>query len=289
MKKYDNKDWARLTFVYHGTVLPRIWRRLLAIALIALAVQLLSLVGIRIPKFESLGHTLIGLSLGLLIVFRNNSSYDRYWDGRKSFGAILNAGRSLVRAAVAYTNESKEMATLVTAYVVATKSRLRGETATEKLQEILAPSQMALVHQTKNVPLAIGIQISTFIHKHLEAGIITPEQTISMENLVTELSNNLSACDRIRNTPIPFCHAAHINQLLFIYLATLPLVLVPVASWTGIAISVIIAFGLIGIDAAGIEIEDPFGRDLNDLPIDDLCASFEYDVEFLVTHIMHNH
>ena len=76
--------------------------------------------------FKPLGHTLIGVALGLLIVFRNNCSYDRYWEGRKLWGGIVNTSRNLVRGAATFGGDARDLANLVTAYALALKQHLRG-------------------------------------------------------------------------------------------------------------------------------------------------------------------
>jgi putative membrane protein len=89
------------------------------------------------------------------------------------------------------------------------------------------------------------------------------------------------ACERILRTPIPFAYAVHIKQLLMVYLATLPLALVPLMNWGAVPAVIVIAFGLLGIEEAGVEIEDPFGDDPNDLPLENLCAVIARDTAAL--------
>ena len=92
----------------------------------------------------------------------------------------------------------------------------------------------------------------------------------------------MSLCERILNTPVPFAHAIHVKQLLFIYLLSLPLVLIPIVGWVSVLIILVIAFGLLGIEEAGIEIEDPFGHDPNDLPLSNICQVIERDVQSMM-------
>src|SRR5262245_33841419 len=130
MINYDPKAWVKVTLSYAGTVIPRIVARVGFLAGLTLLLYLIyELVGreekIWTPFKSSLGHTLVGVALGLLVVFRNNCSYDRYWEGRKLWGAIINTSRNLLRGAAAYVGECKDLANLVGAYVLALKQHLR--------------------------------------------------------------------------------------------------------------------------------------------------------------------
>src|SRR5688572_24003453 len=106
MISYDPKGWLKVSFSYQGTVLPRVVGRLIFLVVLTLACLLAKEFIDGSDKvfkpFKPLGHTLIGVALGLLIVFRNNCSYDRYWEGRKLWGSIVNASRNLLRGAAAF-------------------------------------------------------------------------------------------------------------------------------------------------------------------------------------------
>src|SRR5262245_32626915 len=131
MITYDPKGWIRVTFAFRGTVLPRVAGRVGLIAAVATGLWILT---ILVPSaadvfkpFKPLGHTLIGVALGLLIVFRNNCSYDRYWEGRKLWGSINNSARNLIRGAAAFAGDARDLAKLVHGYALALKQHLRSD------------------------------------------------------------------------------------------------------------------------------------------------------------------
>jgi putative membrane protein len=281
MIKYETKNWSKTVFSYHGTILSAVFPRLAVIGGLCLLLQLFSLYVFKIPKIEALAHSLLGVALGLLLVFRNNSSYDRYWEGRKAWGGIVNASRNLARLVSAYTGAGKTFSNLITAYVIALKYHLRKENSENELKKFIDGQQLAYMLKQNNVPLAIAFYMSCQINAMLKSKEVTINQIVVMEGMVSELLNHQGVCERILNTPIPFCHASHISQLLCFYLFSLPFVLIPTGGWIGMAASLIIAFGLLGIEAAGVEIEDPFGTDPNDLPIEDLCRTVENNTAFL--------
>ena len=274
MIAYENRNWLKVTFSWQGTSLPRIYPRLLFLVFLALAIWLAGSNGYAIPRLEPLGHSMIGIALGMLLVFRNGSSYDRYWEGRKSWGAIVGASRQLARLASVHAQDGPAMARLLSAYAVATRARLRDVDSYEReLAPLMTPEEATLVKESPNHPLAIAALLSGRVRQGLAAGRIQPAQFASFENQINDLIANTGACERIRSTPIPFCHSAHIKQLLFVYLGSLPFVMVPAAGGLGVVLTAIVSFALIGIEESGVEIEDPFGDDANDLPVDDFCAT----------------
>ncbi len=281
MIKYDTKNWSGIIFSYKGTIWKAILPRLTFIIYWCLLIEGYTIFVGKIPKIEPLGHNLMGLAFGLLLVFRNNSSYDRYWEGRKAWGAIVNASRNMARLASAYTTAGDSLAKLLSAYVVALKNRLRNEYSEEELSEYLLPAQLAHLSTAGNVPVSVTFFISSWIQEQKTKGLPI-NQVVVMEAMVSDMVNNQGVCERILNTPIPFCHAAHISQLLSVYLLTLPLVLVSIAGWYGVFATIIISFGLMGIESAGVEIEDPFGTDPNDLPLEEFCAVVRRDADFFV-------
>jgi putative membrane protein len=277
---YEPKHWLILLFSFRGTVITRVADRIVLFLLVTLVMwgvhQWLGL-----PAINPLGHTLLGVAVGLLIVFRNNSSYDRYWEGRKLWGAIVNASRNLVRGAAAYVGEAKDLARLVSAYALALKQHLRSNTDLSEIQSLVPPDVYERAAAAANPPSIIAYYLSAWVHDHLAKGKIDSIMARSLESSVSAMLDNQGGCERILKTPIPFAYAVHIKQLLMLYLLTLPLVLVPMMDWSAILAVGVIAFGLLGIEEAGVEIEDPFGDDPNDLPVENICAVIARDTQAL--------
>jgi putative membrane protein len=281
MKRYDRKNWLRLVLAVRGTVLKKVLPRVALVFLLAAVLRILR-EQLDLPQLDSLGHSLVGLSLGLLVVFRHNTAYERYWEGRRAWGIIVSASRNVVRVGATYMRSRVDLADLVIAFAYALSDRLhRIYEMNENVREWLTPSQAAALSGADNMPVGIALQISQLFRASMEAGEITPLQVGVMEGQVALMIENQGTCERVQNTPIPLSHAALINQLLFVYLVTLPFVLVPRDGWGGVLMTVIVAFGLLGIEAAGVEVENPFGRDDNDLPLDDYCRIIEQDCHAL--------
>jgi putative membrane protein len=284
MVSYDPKAWFRVTMSYQGTVIPRVIGRVLILAGITVGWWLLSVVlasvNEPIAKFiviDPLGHTLIGVAVGLLIVFRNSSSYDRYWEGRKQWGSIVNTSRNLARGAAVFAGPAEDLANLIAAYALALKQHLRSLEDLEEIKELIPEPLFQRASASANPPSMIAEAMSAWIHQRLNEGRIDTITARTLEGYVATFLDCQGACERILRTPIPFAYAVHIKQLLMLYLVTLPLVIVPKMNWAAVFVVAAISFGMLGIEEAGVEIEDPFGDDPNDLPIEAICATIQRD------------
>jgi len=287
MISYDSKNWLRVVFSYRGTVLPAVFKRLWWIVLIAVGVFVAD---VYIPAFDHLvkpfkpvGHSLLGLALGLLIVFHNNCAYDRYWEGRKLWGGLINTSRNLARGAAAYGGEAKEMAGLLAAYLLALKQILRRDTNLNEIRPYIPIDVFEQAVLASNPPSFLALEMSRWIMVRHREGRIDTVTAQSLEQMVRALLDNQGGCERILKTPIPFAYAVHIRQMLAIYVVTLPFALVGEMGWATIPTVAVVAFGMIGIEEAGNEVEDPFGTDPNDLPLEAMCATIATDVAALAS------
>lgn len=285
MIAYDPKSWLAITAAFKGTIIPRVLTRILILALITVGVILVHdfVDGVQpiFKPFKPLGHTLIGVALGLLIVFRNNCSYDRYWEGRKLWGGIVNASRNLVREGAVYAGDASELAKLVNAYALVLKQHLRNNKDIEEVKEMIPNSVYEHALAASNPPSMIAFYITSWIRARTAEGKFDNIAAQNMEEHVKTLLDCQGGCERILRTPIPYAYAVHIKQLLLLYLVSLPLILVSELHWVAVPTVTAIAFGLLGIEEAGVEIEDPFGDDPNDLPIEKICATISTDVQNL--------
>ncbi len=285
MITYDPKSWLKTSLAFKATAIPRVMGRVgVLAALTAGLLAIRELVPESEPLFKPLkplGHTLIGVALGLLIVFRNNCSYDRYWEGRKLWGGIVNASRNLLRGAGIAVGDVKGLADMVAAYALALKQHLRGEKDLAEIEALLPPDVYGSLAGASNPPSLIAFHISAWIRARADEGKLDSVKAQSLEDHVRTFLDNQGGCERILRTPIPYVYAAHIKQLLTLYLVTLPVILVGEMSWFAVPTVAAIAFGLLGIEEAGVEIEDPFGDDPNDLPVEAICATIGRDTAAL--------
>ena len=222
-------------------------------------------------------HTVLGLVIGLLLVFRTNTAYDRWWEGRKQLGMLVNTTRHFAMKVEGYL-EDAQFTELIKIYTYVLKEHLRKQEYAEL--DRLCPDWMKEgINRADHKPNYLLDQMSKKVVAALKSGSITGEQLLVLENEIEKLSNIQGACERIRNTPIPFGYAIHLKRILLIYLITLPFGFVKSLHWWSIPLMMLVFFTMIGIELIGEEIEDPFGKDVNDLPFDELQDKIEGNID----------
>jgi len=278
MIDYDHKRWAATTLVWRGTVLSRLRNRIIFYSGWAAVVSIV-FVGktMPMPDFGALAHSLVGVAMGMLLVFRTNASYDRFWEGRKRWGGIIAGARNLLRVSRSHIGEVGPLPALVHAHALAVMHYLRGTSDTESVAEVIGPELTKAAYARANPPVFLTTVMSRWVASKVASGQLNPPLAREVEGALTKMVEHQEACERILRTPVPFAYVVQIRQLLVFYLATLPVVLVPVMDWLVIPVTAMVAFAMLGIEEAGIEIEDPFGSDPNDLPLEEFCEIVRAD------------
>jgi len=289
MTAYDPNKWTSHLFDIEGSMVREIMGR---VALcVAWATVVVGLYDYGPDFFDRLAiaetaHTMIGPSLGLLLVFRTNSSYDRFWEGRKQWGSIINETRNLARQAEVWFAADRQFANSfirwTIAFAFATMHRLRGEHSIGASQQALESSEVAAVQQNRHVPLAIARKLTLMMSEAQQRGMIDQTQLRSMDQNVQLLVDYCGACERIRSTPAPYGYVVHLRRALIIYCLTLPLALVQRFGWETVPVTLVISYVLFGIEEIGVEIENPFDRTINDLPLEGLCETIRLDLQSLI-------
>lgn len=290
MIDYDPHDWRDHLLDVRGSMVREIFARVAScVAWSCLVVITQHRVlpegwSIAIPETQ---HSLVGLAISLLLVFRTNSSYDRFWEGRKQWGAIVNETRNLARgASVALASTPQLLAALLRWTVLfprATMERLRNQDPSE-WETDLPSGAVAGVKTAINPPLAITCRMTELLDEARVAGTLSEFRFVALDQNIQQLVDYLGACERIHNTPMPFAYMVHLRRALIAYCYTLPFALVERFGWLTIPGTFVLAFILLGIEEIGVEIEDPFGSDENDLPLERICNGIEQTVlDFLPT------
>lgn len=245
-------------------------------------------VPVSVPILASLIPNIV---LGLMLVFRTNTAYERFWEGRRLWGNLNNAIRNLARQIwvavlekdVSDRQTKRSALRLLVAFAVATKQHLRQEPINSELEAVLSSSRFFKLKEMLNPPLEVAFWIGDYLQQQYQRGCLTSYQLHGMQELLNEMVNAMGGCERILKTPMPLAYAIHLKQLLLLYCLTLPFQFVSELSWWTGAIVALISFTLFGIEEIGIEIENPFGRDPNDLPLDTICQTMLRNIEDLMT------
>ncbi|KAL0482091.1 hypothetical protein AKO1_013229 [Acrasis kona] len=283
----NRRDWVSLFFNVQCTVIPNISGRVLMLMSLSLLLCSLKYLGVYpLPAWKLTMHTLVGAALGLLLVYRTNASYDRFWEGRKLWGAVAGSSKSIMRFLRTHERnvDCTELGKLISSYAFCLKNKLRGNNVTKELNALLKEDQLSFVNSTNNKPTAIVSLITDWIFENCKNCQAAAGKVGILESHINNLSDCQGALERIINTPhgsIPLAYVGHVNQVLLVYLVTLPFCLLDEFYWSSIFVVGFVSFALLGIESAGLEIEDPFGNDLNDIPVDRICNAIVETNNFL--------
>jgi putative membrane protein len=283
-------QWFEIALQTKGSVISAIYKRVLLSGIFGVLVSILY--HFKIPVSQPILSTVIpSIVLGLLLVFRTNTAYDRFWEGRKSWGAIVNTTRNLARQ-IWISVDEKELKdkdhkiaalNLLVAFGVATKLHLRGEPVNSDLEALIPENKFTKLKMMNNPPLDISIWIGDYLQEQYQRHCINNYQCANMQELLNILVDNLGTCERILKTPMPLAYAIHLKQLLLLYCFLLPFQIVDDLHWWTGLISALVSFTLLGIEAIGLEIENPFGYDANDLPLDTICKVMKRNIDDLIS------
>ncbi len=280
MVTYNPKVWFSLVFhAYSRAVMKTLTPALIFVAFYTagLCYLLLDVLRFHENDFHTTisMHSLLGIVLGLFLVFRTNSSYDRWWEGRKLWGSMVNNTRNLAHKLNAFLDPAdaenrRWFALMIPNFVYAVKEHLRYGVKLSELEPVddnFLPNMKSVRH----VPNRISSMMYSRVNQLYKDKIISGDHLFLIDKELKEFADILGACERIKNTPIPYSYSMYIKQFIFIYVITLPMAFVTTSGYLTIPIVVLVTFVLLSVELIAEEIEDPFGRDINDLPTDELA------------------
>lgn len=286
-------EWFKLAIRLRGSVAPIIFPRVLFFTFLGVVISSLYHWGypVSLPFLSNvITNVVFNLVLGLLLVFRTNTAYDRYWEGRKLWGQIVVTTRNLsrqiwvnVRESEKELDRSDKTATLnlLNAFALTTKLTLRKEEPNAEVEALVTPEQYQELKEAKTPALKLITWISYYLQSQYEKERLSSYQFTALNQLLDNLVEGFTGCDRISKTPIPVSYAIYLKRVTLIYCLALPFQSVAtVGWWTGLIVGVI-SFVLLGIEQIGNEIEDPFGLDPNDLPLDTICQTIQDNLDDL--------
>ena len=224
--------------------------------------------------------TLVGVALALFLGFRNSSAYDRWWEGRKLWGALVNTMRSLTRQALTMTGDAsdkREFINMLVAFTYAMRDQLRGDVFSRSA-ELLPPLLAAEVDRARYKPFIILRAMGEWVSARSKEGAFGEITMTAIDHNLVELSNILGGCERIASTPVPFGYKVMIHRVVYFYCALLPFGLVDAIAWMTPAVSIIMAYSFIALDSLASELEMPFHRDENDLALDAISLNIELSI-----------
>ena len=281
MINYNPKDWV--TFIFHihkADTIRTLWPLMLSVAVFSGIIAYLELNYLKLAEttyVKNIGmmHNLLGFVISMLLVFRTNTSYDRWWEGRRQLGALTNVSRNFaikIKALKLKAEHNEFFEYAIAKYAFALKEHLR-----EK-QYFGKNSVLIELDGGKHIPNQVAARISSKIFELEANGEITGQQLIILNDDVQQFTEVCGGCERIKNTPIPYSYSSFIKKFIFIYVITLPFGWVFSLGYFVIPIVPFILYVLASLELIAEEIENPFGEDANDLPVNEICINIEKHV-----------
>lgn len=282
---YNPKEWFALIFKFsRGDTLRALFPLMVSVGVYAggvtfVLLDVLELTETSILKKVIFIHQTIGFLFSLLLAFRINSAYDRWWEGRKLWGSLVNNSRNLaikLRHLIP-ADQQPFFNYAIPRFATALKDHLRDTYVAEHQQFLeLTP--------TKHVPNQVASAIIKNVYRLNREGKISSEQLFSITAEITSFTDISGACERIKKTPIPFSYNVFIKKFIFTYIMTLPLTWAFDLKYFIVPVIAFILFVFASVELIAEEIEDPFGLDPNDLPVDTICENIKLHVGEIFEH-----
>ena len=229
--------------------------------------------------------------IGLLLAFRTNSSYDRWWEARILWGAIVNDSRTWVRQLMTFDRaghstdgqtmdaDLHRMAYRQIAWCYALCRSLRGQDALQDLKQILDAAEIETYRVSKNIPNAILLVQAKELRKLYEDERLELYSFVELEQTLKRLTDWMGGCERIRNTVFPTSYRRMITVLIYLFVVLVPFGMVNVPAAALIATSVSLSFAFLFIDRIASYLQDPFRGLPSDTPMLSLSRTIEINIK----------
>ena len=279
MVQYNPKTWFGLIFhAYSRQVFRRLIPALLGMGLWTAGVCYVEMEVLEAPiELSNVVHSLLGFVLSLFLVFRTNTAYDRWWEGRKQWGALVNVSRTLAIRVREFGGDVAVhgfFAEHIPGFVDALKVHLRPsqEGTPDRPSEVVWG-------KADHAPNAWAQAMERQAAAQLTAGAWTSQQHWLVSQNLERMVDILGACERILKTPIPYSYSMFMKKFIFLYVVTLPLGFVSTFGWWTVPVVMLVFYILVSVELIAEEIEDPFGVDDNDLPLDAMAQTIRANTD----------
>lgn len=281
MINYNPKLW--LPFIFRLSkvdTLRKLFPLMLLSAIYSGAIAYLELEVFQLAKEHQLNnigvmHGVLGFVISLLLVFRTNTAYDRWWEGRKLWGALTNSSRNLAIKLHVYLQSEDDKAFFrrsIPSFAYALKNHLRENEDYHEIDPVLD------LRPNHHLPNQIASKIFERVVSLQNEKTLSAEQVWMLNEEMKSFTDICGACERIKNTPIPYTYSVFIKKFIVFYVTTLPFGWVNSLGYFIIPVICLILYAMASLELIAEEIENPFGTDEDDLPIDQICHNIEKHV-----------
>ncbi|GAA4757532.1 MULTISPECIES: bestrophin family protein [Flavobacterium] len=284
MISYNPKDWFGFIFKFHkADTFRELLPLIIGIGIYSTIVSYLELHYLNLShkdyvKNITLMHSLLGFVISLLLVFRTNTAYDRWWEGRRQWGSLVNNSRNLAVKLSAILTEKEDKIFFKKA-IPNFAQTLNLHLKDEKISHELFEEYNINVSHKKHKPNQLVKLMSKKLFELKRQNKLTEENLLFINPELTSFLDICGACERIKNTPIPFSYSVFLKKFIFFYVMTLPFGYVFSLGYYTIPVVIFIFYVLASLELIAEEIEDPFGNDENDLPTAQIAENIKKNID----------
>lgn len=288
----EAKSFWGEAFALEGAATPRVLPPVAVFGVIATCVFLVSRYGTYLG-FPAGPHEIAGALLGLILVVRTNGGYERWWEGRRLWGGIVNQARNLAMIALAYgPNDPRwrgEMIRWTIVFAHVSRRDLRNERTLPEVAALVGPRRAARVAAAVHMPSAVARRIGALLREAYEGGRLDALAFSGAEHQRTMLMDHIGECERILATPLPRAFSIEIRRSIVFFLVTLTFALLSKdLGWSTLLLLVLVAYAVLSLDLIGSSLQNPFAIDnLGALPLNEICRSIEEDLMGLLNEERH--
>ncbi len=290
---YKSADWwEALRHLRASGIIRVLLRRVLLVGVYAAVVTAATMhykwLNISVDKEF---FSFLGIMLSLLLAFRTNTAYDRFYEGRRLWGQLVNTCRNLAivlhgRLPLDDAAGRRYAAQLLANFPLALDGHLRQGVRFEKLEEV-EPGFIERLRLAGHVPARLAALLQQYVERQLQAGVLLPAHLIALQPLHSSLLDVAGGCERIKSTPIPFSYSYFIKGFITVFILIMPFNLLDTYQLLTIPVTMLGAYALLGVEMIGDEIEDPFGKDSNDLPLTQIANRIRANVHEILEVELH--
>lgn len=283
VNRHEYTSFWKSAFAVKGSVTPKVMKKVILAVLYSSLVSIMHYSGfsmaIPIGPFEY-----AGLIMGLLLVFRINAGYDRWWEARKLWGNVVNQSRNLAILIINYSHGNiarsrKKLLSYIAALPFLMKNNLRAEESIQELYKLVDKKTYDILLQAEHRPNLLSSMIAHELNLLRNNGALDSFAFLKAEELRIKTIDCQGACERIVKTPMPFVMAVKSRRFIFLFLLTLPLALVNTSLYINPVVTGLVAYALFSLDQIGIELQNPFSeKSLSHLPLDEVCKTIESNI-----------
>lgn len=285
MRVYNTKHFLKILVSLHKSDTMKIlFPTMILMAVYSYGIQYLEIEYLHLTsksKVSNVGmiHSLLGFVLSLLLVFRTNTAYDRWWEGRKLWGKLVNDTRNFAIKINMILSDDRDSANQIARYLKYYPHFLAKHLSQESTRLALDEDYSEIEKSLKNHgPTDLVILLTHKLHQLKKEGKISDVEMLYLDTQISGFLDVCGGCERIKNTPIPYSYSSFIKKFIILYVLALPIAYVINLGYFMIPLTVFVYYVLMSLELIAEEIEDPFNNDENDIPMETIAQNIEKNV-----------